>query len=233
VSFDLPPDGCIAVVGPSGAGKSSLIHVLLRFWDYQEGQILLAGQDLARYTQETLRRGIAVVSQHTHLFSGTIRDNLLLARPDATQDQLEQAARQAQLLRFIQSLPESFATWIGEQGLRLSGGQRQRLAIARAILRDAPLLLLDEPTANLDALTERQVMRALRTLMAGRATLVVTHRLSGLEAADEILVLRQGRVVERGRHYELMQIEGFYRHMWDLQNQIIEGLAVQDTELEV
>ena len=132
-----------------------------------------------------------------------------------------QAAKQAQIHDFIQSLPQGYDTWIGEQGLRLSGGQRQRLAIARAILKDAPLLILDEPAANLDALTERDVAASLQAVAAGRATLLITHRLVGLEAADEILVLRAGRIAERGRHQDLMQMGGLYRRMWDLQTQVL------------
>jgi thiol reductant ABC exporter CydC subunit len=221
IRFDLPQGGQLAVVGPSGAGKSTLIHLLLRFWDYQGGQILLGGQELRQYAQEQVRQLVAVVSQHTHLFNSTVRDNLLLARPEATDEELVRAARQAQIHDFIQSLPQGYDTWIGEQGLRLSGGQRQRLAIARAILKDAPILFLDEPTANLDALTERQILEALGSLMALRTSLVVTHRLVGLEAADEILVLRAGRVVERGRHADLVQMGGLYRRMWELQNQVL------------
>ncbi|MGC9335795.1 MAG: ATP-binding cassette domain-containing protein, partial [Anaerolineae bacterium] len=143
--------------------------------------------------------------------------------PDASEEQLRQAAVQAGVDDLVAGLPDGYDTWIGEQGLRLSGGERQRLAIARAILKDAPILLLDEPTANLDALTERQVLSELQALMAGRTTLMVTHRLVGLEDFHEILVLRQGRVAERGRHQDLLQRGGFYRRMWDLQHQVLSG----------
>jgi thiol reductant ABC exporter CydC subunit len=221
ISFDLAQGRLVAVVGPSGAGKSTLAHLMLRFWDYRDGRILLDGQELRQYDQETLRSMIAVVSQHIHLFNASIRDNLLLARPGAAEHEVIQAAKQAQIHDFIQSLPQGYDTWIGEQGLRLSGGQRQRLAIARAILKDAPILILDEPAANLDALTEREVTASLQAVAAGRTTLLITHRLVGLEAADEILVLRAGRVVERGRHYDLVQMGGLYRRMWDLQNQVL------------
>jgi ABC-type multidrug transport system fused ATPase/permease subunit len=221
VSFTLPHGGCLAVVGPSGAGKSTLINLLLRFWEYEAGSIRLGGHELRQYRQEDVRRMLGVVSQHTHLFNATIRDNLLLARPEASQADLEWAAQQAQLHDFIQALPQGYDTWIGEQGLCLSGGERQRLAIARALLKDAPILILDEPTANLDSLTERAVMQTIHQLMEGRTTLIITHRLVGLEAADEILVLRAGRVVERGRHHELLHMAGFYRRMWELQNQIV------------
>jgi thiol reductant ABC exporter CydC subunit len=221
VSFDLPPGGHLAVVGPSGAGKTTLVRLLLRFWDYQEGQILVGDRDLHLYDQEALRRTIAVVSQRAHLFNATVRQNLLLARPEAAEADMIRAAQQAQVHDFIQSLPQGYDTWIGEQGLRLSSGQRQRLAIARALLKDAPILLLDEPAANLDALTERELGAALQAVTAGRTTVTITHRLAGLEAADEILVLRAGRVVERGTHHDLMQMGGLYRRMWDLQNQVL------------
>jgi ABC-type multidrug transport system fused ATPase/permease subunit len=221
ISFELARGRFIAVVGPSGAGKSTLAHLLLRFWEYGDGQILLDGRELRDYDQETARSLMAVVSQHTHLFNASIRDNLLLARPGAAEQELIQAAKQAQIHDFIQSLPQGYDTWIGEQGLRLSGGQRQRLAIARAILKDAPVLILDEPAANLDALTERDVAASLRAVAAGRATLLITHRLVGLEAADEILVLRAGRIAERGRHHDLMQMGGLYRRMWELQKQVL------------
>ena len=221
ITFDLPQTGRLAVVGPSGAGKSTLVHLLLRFWDYDRGRVLLAGRELRQVGQEDLRRLIAVVSQHTHLFTGTVRENLLLARPEATEAEMVQAAEQAQIHGFVRSLPEGYDTWIGEQGLRLSSGQRQRLAIARALLKNAPILILDEPTANLDPLTEQALMGSTRALAAGRTTLTITHRLVGLEDADEILVLRAGRVVERGQHHDLMQMGGLYRRMWDLQNQVL------------
>jgi ATP-binding cassette subfamily C protein CydC len=221
IGFDLPQGGQVAVVGPSGAGKSTLIQLMLRFWDYQGGQILLGGRELRQYAQEDLRQLVAVISQHTHLFNATLRDNLRLARPEATEEELVGAARQAQIHNFVQSLPQGYDTWIGEQGLRLSGGERQRLAIARAILKDAPILILDEPTANLDALTERRILEALGALMAQRTSLIVTHRLVGLEAADEILVLRAGRVIERGRHADLIQMGGLYQRMWALQHQVL------------
>jgi ABC-type multidrug transport system fused ATPase/permease subunit len=222
ISFDLTRGQFIVVVGPSGAGKSTLAHLLLRFWEYRDGRILLDGRELREYDQETVRSLMAVVSQHTHLFNGSIRDNLLLARPGATEQEVIRAAKQARVHDFVQSLPQGYDTWIGEQGLRLSGGQRQRLAIARAILKDAPVLILDEPAANLDAITERQVLASLQAVAMGRATLLITHRLVGLEAADEILVLHAGRIVERGRHQDLMQMDGLYRRMWELQNQIFD-----------
>jgi len=221
ISFALPPGGSLAIVGPSGAGKSTLVNLLLRFWDYEQGRITLGGHELRAYRQENLRRLMSVVSQRPHLFNATVRENLLLARPDAGATELIEAAQQAQIHEFIQALPQGYDTWIGEQGLRLSGGQRQRLAIARAFLKDAPLLILDEATADLDTLTEREVMRSIHGLMTGKTTLIITHRLIGLEEVDEIVVLRAGRIVERGRHHDLLQIDGLYRRMWELQNQVL------------
>ena len=223
VSFNLPQGGRLAIVGPSGAGKSTLINLLLRFWDYKEGVIELGGHDLREYDPDDVRHLMGVVSQSTHLFNATVRDNLLIARPEATRAELEQAAQRAQIHSFVQSLPQGYDTWIGEQGLRLSGGERQRLAIARALLKDAPILILDEATANLDPVTEREVMQSIRELMQGRTTLIATHRLVGLEDADEILVLQGGHVIERGRHAELIEANGLYRRMWSLQNQIFDA----------
>jgi ABC-type multidrug transport system fused ATPase/permease subunit len=221
VSFDLPAGKRLAIVGPSGAGKSTLVALLLRFWEVLPGQILLGGQDLRRAAPEALRGRMAVVAQNTYLFSASVRDNLLIARPGASPQELARAAENAQIDQRLQALPNGYDTWIGEQGLRLSGGERQRLAIARALLRDAPLLILDEPTANLDALTEQELLKALEGLMAGRSTLLITHRLALMEQMDEILVLAQGRVVERGTHSELLAAGGLYRKMWELQRQAL------------
>ena len=224
ISFELPQGARLAVVGPSGAGKSTLVQVLLRFWDYHEGSILLGGRELRSYAQEDWRRLVAVVSQRTHLFNASIRENLLLARPEAGEAEMVEAARRAQIHEFVQSLPQGYDTFVGEQGHRLSGGQRQRVALARALLKDAPILILDEPTADLDALTEQAIMDPLLPLMHGRTTLLITHRLVALEAFDEILVLEHGRVVERGRHQGLLAGAGLYRRMWDLQRRVLADL---------
>ena len=207
ITFDLPPGRHIAIVGPSGAGKSTLTYLLLRFWDYSQGHILLDGRDLHAYAQADVRRLFSVISQRTWFFNDSVRNNLLLACPGATDFELRQAARRAQIDGFIQGLPQGYDTVIGERGYRLSGGERQRLAIARALLKDAPILLLDEPTANLDPLTERRFLDTLFSLTDARSLLLITHRLVGLEAMQEILVLDHGRILERGTHAGLLRDE--------------------------
>jgi ATP-binding cassette subfamily C protein CydC len=196
VSFSLPSGKRMAIVGPSGAGKSTMVKLLLRFWEYEQGQILLGGHELRLYRADDVREMISVVAQDTYLFNGTIRENLLLARPAASANEMNAAAKQAQIHTFIQGLPQGYDTWIGEQGLRLSGGERQRLAIARAFLKNAPILILDEPTAHLDAATARAFLGSLEHLMAGRTTLLITHQQVGLDQMDAILALDGGRIVE-------------------------------------
>jgi ATP-binding cassette subfamily C protein CydC len=217
VSFSAPPGGRVAIVGPSGSGKSTLVSLLLRFWDVQEGTIYIGDRDVRTLAVEDVRRAVGVVAQHTHLFNATIRENLLLARRDAPESDLIRAAQEARIHDFIMRLPAGYDTWIGEQGVRLSGGERQRLAIARALLKDAPVLVLDEATANLDAVTEIELLRTLNRLAEGRTTLIVTHRLVEMESLDQILVLAAGRIIERGRHADLLAAGGLYRRMWDLQ----------------
>src|SRR5579875_829694 len=221
IDLCIAPGRRVAVVGPSGAGKSTLLRLALRFWDPQQGVIRLDGQDIRNFALADLRGLMGVVTQDTYLFNTTIRGNLLLARAGASEQEMRQALEQAQLGDFIRQLPQGLNTWIGEQGLRLSGGERQRLAIARALLKDAPLLLLDEVTANLDSATERALLDALDTLMRGRTTLLVTHRLVLMERMDEILVLDQGRIVERGTHQQLLAQDGLYRRLFDIQNGIL------------
>jgi len=227
LSFSLRVGATVAVIGPSGAGKSTLVGLLLRFWDYDEGAIRLAGHDLRQYAQDDVRGLLSVVSQQTHLFGGTLLDNLRVARPHATPDDAFAALRAAQLDGFVSNLPDGLDTWIGEQGLRLSGGERQRLAIARAVLKDTPILLLDEPTANLDPMTERAVLDTIFSALPGRTMLLITHRLTGLERADAILVLEKGRVVERGTHGELLRQGGTYRRLWA--HQQAEQSLIADT----
>lgn len=220
VSFELSAGKHLAIVGESGAGKSTIVNLLLRFWDCTSGRILVDGHHLSEYTPDDARRLFAVVAQPTHLFNATIRENLLLARPEATESEMIDATKRAQIHDFILSLPEGYDTRIGEQGLRLSGGERQRLAIARALLKDAPILIFDEPTANLDAVTEREVLRTIHHSTLNRTVLLITHRLVGIEDYDEIIVLQAGRIVERGTLKGLLQNEGLYRRMWLLQNRI-------------
>jgi ABC-type multidrug transport system fused ATPase/permease subunit len=220
LSFSVPAGKAIAIVGPSGAGKSTVANLLLRFWDYKSGEISLGGESLKALNQEEVRKRCALVSQNSYFFNTSIRENLRLARPSLSQEEMESAARAAQIHDFISSLPKGYDTFIGEQGLRLSGGERQRLAIARVLLKDAPILILDEPTANLDLITEKQLLYTLFAVMRERTSLLITHRLVGLENVDEILVMEDGRVNQRGRHHELLAAGGLYRRLWDLQNQI-------------
>jgi ATP-binding cassette, subfamily C, bacterial CydC len=218
VSFVLRPGSRVAVVGPSGSGKSTLAGLILRFWDPDSGEVRLGGRDVRCYAQEDLRSRIGVVSQDTHVFNDTVRNNLLLADPDADDVALHRVLREAHLAGLVEGLPGGLDGYVGEQGQRLSGGERQRLAVARALLKDAPLLVLDEVTANLDTVTERELLGTIRELMRGRTTLQITHRLVEMETMDEILVLEEGRVVERGTHEELVRRNGLYSRM----------LAVQD-----
>jgi len=221
ISFEVSTGKRIAIVGASGAGKSTLVNLALRFWDPDKGTIRLNGYDIRQYALGDLRGLIGVVSQDTYLFNDSMRGNLLLARPEASDSEIEQALEQAQLTAFIQQLPRGLATWVGEQGLRLSGGERQRLAIARALLKDAPLLVLDEATANLDPMTEHTLLDALDMLMQGRTTLVITHRLVRMERMDEILVLDEGSIRERGTHEQLLRSGGLYQQMVQLQEGIL------------
>ena len=214
ITFTVPWGHCLAIVGPSGAGKSTLVHLLLRFWDCQRGQIMLGGHDLRCYQPNDLYSVVSVVEQDTYLFNTTIRENLLLARPGATEAEMVIAAQQAQLHEFVQMLPDGYETRVGEQGLRLSGGERQRIALARAFLKDAPILVLDEPTVHLDAFTERSVLQSLRALCQDHRIVMVTHRLVDLDMCDEILVLHEGRIVERGTHDSMLRARGRYWRMW-------------------
>lgn len=219
VEFSLEPARSLAIVGPSGAGKSTLVNLLLRFWEFHQGSILLNEVDLRRYSPQEIRRQIAVVSQNVHLFNASIRDNLRIARPEASQKEIELATETAQIHTFIQSLPLGYDTPIGEQGLRLSGGERQRLAIARAVLKQAPVVILDEAAANIDVLTEQNIRTALKKWARERALLLITHRLGNLNDMDEILVLRGGEIVERGRHEELLERGRIYYRMWQSEQQ--------------
>jgi ATP-binding cassette subfamily C protein CydCD len=217
VSFAIPAGATVALVGASGAGKSTIASLLLRFWDPEKGAVRLDGVDLRRLQLDALRRRIALVAQDTYLFNDTLEANIRLARPEATEAELARAIEQAALSGFVASLPDGLATRVGERGVQLSGGQRQRIAIARAFLKDAPVLVLDEATSHLDAISEAQVRAALDTLMTGRTTLVIAHRLATIRAVDMILVLDQGRVIEHGTHAELLTRRGAYARLVEQQ----------------
>jgi len=221
VSFTLEAGRRVAVVGPSGAGKSTLAGLILRFRDPTSGTIFVGGHDVRGYGQDDPRGLIGVVAQDTHVFNETLRANLLIAKPEATDDDLRRVITQAQLSGLVERLPDGLDSPLGEQGLKLSGGERQRLSIARTLLKDAPLLVLDEPTANLDPVTERELLDAVYDLMRDRATLVITHRLVRMEDMDEILVLDGGRIVERGTHEELEGRHGMYLQMLDIQRELL------------
>ncbi|MCR9219855.1 MAG: ABC transporter ATP-binding protein/permease [Alphaproteobacteria bacterium] len=219
VSVTVPAGRTLAIVGPSGAGKSTISRLLFRFYDVQDGRLAIDGQDVRDVTQTSLRAAIGVVPQDTVLFNDTIRYNIAYGRPDATPEEVEEAARLAQIDRFIESLPDGYDTMVGERGLKLSGGEKQRVAIARTILKDPAILLFDEATSALDTATEREIQKSLKAVSRGRTTLVIAHRLSTVVEADEIIVLSDGRVVERGRHQDLLARNGVYAEMWRRQRE--------------
>jgi ATP-binding cassette subfamily C protein CydCD len=213
VSFAVPRGATVALVGPSGAGKTTIAHLLMRFWDPQRGIVRMDGHDLRDYRLDDLRRRIALVAQDTYLFNSTLRANILIAQPAASEAQLREAVERAALARFVAELPDGLDTDVGERGMQLSGGQRQRVAIARAFLKDAPVLILDEATSHLDAISEQAVRAALDDLRHDRTTLVIAHRLSTVSAADAIFVLEAGRVVESGTHRALLARRGLYAQL--------------------
>jgi ATP-binding cassette subfamily C protein CydCD len=213
ISLSVPAGSTVALVGSSGAGKTTVAHLCLRFWDPDAGEILLAGHDLRAWRLDDLRREIALVAQDTYLFNDTLRANVMLARPGASESDLRAALERAALAELIETLPEGAETIVGERGMQLSGGQRQRVAIARAFLKDAPVLILDEATSHLDAVNEAIVRRALDTLAQGRTTLVIAHRLSTVRNARLIAVLHDGRVAEAGRHEDLLSSAGLYARL--------------------
>ncbi|HET7411218.1 MAG TPA: ABC transporter ATP-binding protein/permease [Pararhizobium sp.] len=214
ISFEVPAGKTVAIVGPSGAGKSTISRLLFRFYDVQEGTITIDGQDVRDVTQASLRAAIGMVPQDTVLFNETIAYNIRYGRPDTSEAEVERAAELAQIGGFIRSLPEGYATMVGERGLKLSGGEKQRVAIARTILKAPPILILDEATSALDTATEQEIQASLDFVSQGRTTLVIAHRLSTVIKADEIIVLSGGRIAERGRHAALLREDGLYAAMW-------------------
>jgi subfamily B ATP-binding cassette protein MsbA len=222
ISFSVEPGRVVALVGPSGAGKSTLADLVPRFYDPTAGAVFIDGRDIKTVTIESLRRQIGIVPQETVLFSGTIRDNIAYGREGASQAEIEAAARAAHADSFIEGFPLKYDTVIGERGATLSGGERQRIAIARALLADPRILILDEATSSLDAASEALVQEALETLMRGRTTLVIAHRLSTIVGADKIIVVRQGRIAEMGTHAELIRRGGVYSALYETQRRAAE-----------
>ena len=223
VSFTVPAGKTVAIVGPSGAGKSTISRLLYRFYDVQQGQILIDDQDIRDSTQASLRAAIGMVPQDTVLFNDTIAYNVRYGRVDASEDDVKKAAELAQIGKFIEELPDGYKTMVGERGLKLSGGEKQRVAIARTILKAPPILILDEATSALDTHTEQEIQAALDLVSRGRTTIVIAHRLSTVITADEIIVLKDGQIAERGHHAWLLAKKGLYASMWDRQREATEA----------
>ena len=227
ICLDIPANSVAALVGPTGVGKTTLASLIPRFYDVNGGCIRVDGHDIRDLTLHSLRQQISIVLQDVFLFHGTVRDNILFGRPDANEAEMQEAAAIANAVEFIDQLPQSYDTLIGERGVKLSGGQKQRLAIARAVLKDAPILILDEATSSVDTETERLIQQALERLMVGRTTLVIAHRLSTIRNADQIVVLHGTGVAEQGSHAELMALGGIYHHLNQVQTQpVVEVVPV-------
>ncbi len=218
ITLDIPPRSIVALVGPTGVGKSTLVGLIPRFYDVSSGTITLDGRNIQTYKMESLRQQISIVLQDVFLFYGSVRENILFGRPTATDDEMIAAAQIANAHDFIMQLSEGYDTMIGERGVKLSGGQKQRLSISRAVLKDAPILILDEATSSVDTETEVLIQQALERLMKGRTTIIIAHRLSTVRNADKIVVLDDKTICETGTHEELMQLEkGIYRRLYSAQ----------------
>ncbi|MDX9732362.1 MAG: ATP-binding cassette domain-containing protein, partial [Bdellovibrionales bacterium] len=228
VSFTVPSGHTVALVGPSGSGKSTVSRLIFRFYDPVEGAVLIDGQDLRHVQQASVRKAIGIVPQDTVLFNDTIGYNISYGRPDASESEMKTAAKLAKIDQFIARLPQGYGALVGERGLKLSGGEKQRVAIARTILKNPAILVFDEATSALDTQTEQGIQQSLREVAKNRTALVIAHRLSTVVEADCIIVLKEGEVVERGRHEELLAMNGEYAKMWRLQaeNEIFEEAPV-------
>jgi ABC-type multidrug transport system fused ATPase/permease subunit len=220
INLEIPAHQVVALVGPTGVGKSTLVSLIPRFYDITSGSITLDGTDIRQYTLEGLRRQISIVLQDVFLFHGSVRENILFGRPNASEQEVMAAARIANADGFISALSEGYDTLIGERGVKLSGGQKQRLSIARAVLKDAPILILDEATSSVDTETELLIQQALERLMVGRTTIIIAHRLSTIRNADKIVVLEGRQIQQVGTHAKLMAQEGLYRRLNTVQNRL-------------
>lgn len=230
ISFEAQPGQVIAIVGPTGAGKSTLVSLMPRFYDVVKGTVLLDGADIRKLTLKSLREQISIVLQEPLLFSGTIAENIRYGRLEASMDEIMAAARAANAHDFILRLPKQYDTELGERGVKLSGGERQRIAVARAFLKNAPILILDEPTSSIDSKTEVVILDALDRLMVGRTTFMIAHRLSTIRRADQILVIDQGRLVEQGEHHDLLRRGGLYKQLYDMQTKQMGRRLLDDLE---
>ncbi len=217
INFTAKPGQLIALVGPSGAGKSTIIQLVARLYDVRKGSIVINGIDVRDATLDSLHGAIGIVTQDAHMFRDTIRANLLYAKPTVTEEEMVEALQSAQILPFIQSLPQGMDTMVGENGYRLSGGEKQRLAIARLLLKAPDIIILDEATAHLDSTSEAMVQKAFQIALKGRTSLVIAHRLSTVQRADQILVIDKGRIVERGKHSSLLANKGLYAKLYNTQ----------------